>query len=415
MADLVLLEGDDLVTGTIVMVLVVLLVLGVLGVLERRRNQARLDRVPVRVSVNGSRGKSTVTRLLTGALTAGGHRTLGKVTGTMPTLLLGWSGEEIDVRRRPEGPNIGEQRLVTQRADREHADAMVIECMAVDPEYQLTFHRDLLDANLLVICNALDDHLDEMGPTIDDVAEVFAASIPAGGTVVVVPDRHTELYRRVADERGARLVVADPQAVTESHLSGFEHLVFADHVALVLAVTRELGIDDTAALRGMRRAPVDPYATRVVAVGDPVEPAFFVNGFAANDPASTLAVWDHLRTRALPCHALTVIVHCREDRVSRTELFATDVLPRLPIDTLVVTGELTRPVLDAVASGSIDVRRVADLTGRPSTDAVEVLVDQLTDRIVYGVGNLHGGGAELVAALEALSVEVEPSATRGAA
>ncbi|GGI06969.1 poly-gamma-glutamate synthase PgsB [Egicoccus halophilus] len=410
MADFVLLSGDDAVTFTVAAALLLLLVL---GVLERRRNRRSLDAVPVRISVNGSRGKSTITRLLLGALSAGGRRTVGKTTGTEPKILLGWSGEEVDLERRPEGPNISEQRLVNRRAADERADAMVVECMAVDPEYQLTFHRDLMEVNLLVICNALQDHLDVMGPTVDDVADVFAQSIPTDGTVVVVPDDYTELYRRVATERGSQLLVADPSAVTEEQLAGFDHLVLDEHVAVALAVTRSLGIDDEVALRGMHEAPVDRYAMRILPVGDPQEPAYFVNGFAVNDPTSTLAVWDHLQERALPSGELTVIVHCRSDRVSRTELFATDVLPKLPIDTLVITGEQTRAILDAVAAGTIDVDDVVDLTDRPPTDAVDKLRDRLSGQIVYGIGNLHGGATELIAAIEDLAVD--PSPTRGAA
>ncbi|MFA9430707.1 poly-gamma-glutamate synthase PgsB [Egicoccus sp. AB-alg2] len=410
MEDLPLSSSDDVVTIVVAAGLVLLLLL---GLWERRRNQARLDRVPLRISINGSRGKSTVTRLLTGALAEGGLRPLGKTTGTEPKLLFGWNGTEEDVRRRPEGPNIGEQRQVTRRAVREGADAMVIECMAVDPEYQLTFHRDLLDVNLLVICNALDDHLDEMGPTVEDVAEVLAESIPAGQTVVVTPERHLDTYRRVADERGAKLLVAEPEAVTEDQLAGYGYLVLPDHVALVLAITRELGIPDEAALRGMRAAPSDPFAMRITPVGDPDEPAWFVNGFAANDPTSTLAVWEHIHDRALPSDELTVIVNCRADRMGRTQLFATDVLPHLPIDTLVVTGEQTRPILRAAESGAIGAGDVRDLTGQDAEQVIQALDGQLTRRIVYGVGNLHGGGAELVAALERLAID--PTTDRGVA
>jgi gamma-polyglutamate synthase len=282
--------------------------------------------------------------------------------------------------------------------------------MAVDPEYQLTFHREMVDVNLLVVCNALADHLDAMGPTVADVAEVFAASIPAGGTVVATPEPHLPTYQRTADERGATLLVADPAEVDEDLLRGFGHLVLAEHLALVLAVTRSLGIPDADALRGMREAPVDPYAMRITPIGDPETPAAFVNGFAANDPASTLAVWEHLEDRVPTTDGVTVIVNCRSDRVERTELFATDVLPHLPIDTLVVAGEGTRPILRAVDRGELEVGELLDLTGASADDVVGSLNGSVSGGgVVYGVGNLHGGGVELVAALEALAVDPPPA------
>ncbi|MGM0618414.1 MAG: poly-gamma-glutamate synthase PgsB [Actinomycetota bacterium] len=394
--------SDD---AVLVVVLIASLLLLAAGSIERRRHRSRLRQLPLRISVNGSRGKSTVTRLLTGALAAGGYRPLGKATGTEPKLLVGWSGEEEDLRRRPEGPNIGEQLRVVGRAVELGADVLVTECMAVKPEYQLAFHEDLVDVNLLVICNALDDHLDEMGPTAADVAEVFAASIPRGGTVVVTPEPHLDTYLEVAADRNATVLVADPGTVAERELREHGHLVLAEHVALVLAVTRELGIDDETALVGMLDAPVDPFAMRVTPVGDPAEPAYFVNGFAANDPSSTLALWQHLQARSLDADRLTVIVNCRGDRIERTELFATDVLPRLPIDTLVVTGEQTRPILRAVSQGEIAVDDLLDLTGGSAEDVVAAMNGSFRGQVIFGVGNLHGGGVQLVRAIEGLATD----------
>jgi gamma-polyglutamate synthase len=391
--------SDDLVLVILASSSVLVLIV---GIVERHRHRARLRTIELRISVNGSRGKSTVTRLLTSALAEGGYRPLGKTTGTEPKLLLGWIAEEEDIRRRPEGPNIGEQRDVVRRAVRAKADALVSECMAVVPEYQLTFHRDMVDVNLLVICNALEDHLDEMGPTVADVAEVFAASIPSEGKVVVTPEPHHETYLTVAEQRGTKVLMADPVDITEDMLEGFGYLVLPEHLALVFAVTRDLGIPDDVALRGMRKAPADPYAMRIVPIGDHQDPAFFVNGFAVNDPMSTLAVWEHIEARSLPSDSLTVIVNCRADRMDRTVQFASDVLPHLPIDTLVVTGEQTRPILKAASNG-MQVDQVLDLTGAPAERVVAALDGSLSRRVVYGVGNLHGGGVELVAALEQLT------------
>ncbi len=54
----------------------------VIGILEKRRHQKNIDALPVRVNINGIRGKSTVTRLTTGILIEAGYKTVGKTTGT---------------------------------------------------------------------------------------------------------------------------------------------------------------------------------------------------------------------------------------------------------------------------------------------------------------------------------------------
>lgn len=40
----------------------------IIGIIEKRRHQKNIDALPVRVNINGIRGKSTVTRLTTGIL-----------------------------------------------------------------------------------------------------------------------------------------------------------------------------------------------------------------------------------------------------------------------------------------------------------------------------------------------------------
>ena len=380
--------------------LAVVLLLGLLGAAERSRHRRNLAQVPLRISVNGSRGKSTVTRLLAGALAGGGYRPLAKTTGTEPRLVHGWSGEEHPVHRRPEGPNIGEHRMVMREAVRLGVDSVVVECMAVNPEYQATFHDDLLGADVLVITNVLDDHLDVMGPTAVDVADVFADAIPVQGRVVIAPGPHTERFCVAAERRGAKVLLADPAGVDASVLRSFDHLVFAEHVALALALTDHLGIARRRALEGMREAPADPFATRMLPVGDRDAPAVFVNAFPANDPVSTLAIWDHVLASGHPDEKLVVVMNCRDDRMERSRQFADEVLPALPIDTLVVVGDATQPVVRAVERGAIPHREFRDASGQAPHEAVAALDDELRDRVVLAVGNLHGAGTGVVRAFE---------------
>ena len=58
------------------------------GVWETRRHTRTLRQIPIRIHVNGTRGKSSVTRLIAGGLRAGGIRTVAKTTGTMARLIF---------------------------------------------------------------------------------------------------------------------------------------------------------------------------------------------------------------------------------------------------------------------------------------------------------------------------------------
>jgi hypothetical protein len=63
-----------------------------------------LDSISVRIHVNGTRGKSSVTRLIAGALREHGMRTFGKTPGTLPRMIMD-DGREYPIYR-PTGADV---------------------------------------------------------------------------------------------------------------------------------------------------------------------------------------------------------------------------------------------------------------------------------------------------------------------
>jgi len=68
------------------------------GLGEGLTHRRRLRRIPIRIHVNGTRGKSSVSRLIAAGLRAGGIRTCCKTTGTLPRMILP-DGSEYPVFR----------------------------------------------------------------------------------------------------------------------------------------------------------------------------------------------------------------------------------------------------------------------------------------------------------------------------
>ena len=153
--------------------------------------------------------------------------------------------------------------------------------------------------------------MDVLGPTLKEVAEAFAATIPHRGHLVITDGPYAPLFRRIAARRGTAVVTADPAAVDAAYLSRFDYTVFPDNAALALAVGQILGIDRETALQGMLKAQPDPGALRITAVGDSGNPAWLVNAFAANDAQSTLKIWERLQQDGYPVADPVVIMNCR--------------------------------------------------------------------------------------------------------
>src|SRR5207249_1144505 len=76
-----------------------------------------------------------------------------------------------------------EQARVVRAAAGLGAEALVIECMALQPYLQALSESRLIRATHAVITNARADHLEVMGPTEDDVAWALAATVPPYGRV----------------------------------------------------------------------------------------------------------------------------------------------------------------------------------------------------------------------------------------
>lgn len=186
-----------------------------------------------------------------------------KTTGTDARMIYWDTPEEKPIKRKPQGPNIGEQKEVMKETVERGANAIVSECMAVNPDYQIIFQEELLQANIGVIVNVLEDHMDVMGPTLDEIAEAFTATIPYNGHLVITDSEYTDFFKQIAKERNTKVIVADNSKITDEYLRQFEYMVFPDNASLALGVAQALGIDEETAFKGMLNAPPDPGAMRI--------------------------------------------------------------------------------------------------------------------------------------------------------
>ncbi len=292
------------------------LLLLVAGLVEQRSHHRRLLSIPERIVVNGIRGKSSITRLCAGALRGGGLRTVAKTTGTAARFVLP-DGTEEPIHRKFGLANIVEQIGIVRRAAAWRPDALVIECMAVLPDLQEINERKLVLSTICVISNVREDHVEEMGPTLDDVARSLARSIPAGGICVTAELERLHILREEADRRGCRLVAVDPGLVRDEEMERFRWITFKENVAIALAVAQLCGVGRAEAMAGMVAARPDPGTIAVETYVTDRGRIAFANVFAANDPESTLMNIELLRNRRMIPAPLTMVVNCRPDRIAR--------------------------------------------------------------------------------------------------
>ena len=372
------------------------------GALEQRRHLAALDAIPVRVLVNGIRGKSSITRLAAGALRGGGIRVVAKTTGTAARY-IDVGGVDHVIERPFEIANVIEQLGIVRRAAADRPDALVVECMAVQPELQELNQNRLIRSNIGVLSNVREDHLEEMGPNLDDVARSLSRGMPENGVCVTAEKDRYHILEEEARKKNCRLVYAGPEDVTDEEMGNFEYFTFKENVAISLAVAREVGIGREAALEGMWKAEPDPGVLKVGRHEVGGKLLRLANIFAANDPNSTVMNFRRLFEAGAIPPPVYVVINCRPDRVERNRQMG-QILPEFGAEKLFVVGHPARSAIASVPkSFSGKIVNLGGLNRKPGW-----LVNRMMEEIeedeasLVAIGNIHGQGEMILEHLEAV-------------
>lgn len=367
-----------------------------LGIAESVAHRRRLARIPTRIHVAGTRGKSSVTRLIAAGLRAGGVRCAAKTTGTLARMILP-DAREVPIFR-PRGPNIVEQTRVVALTESLGAEALVIECMALQPELHWLSENKLVRATHGVITNARADHLDVMGPGEEDVARCLAGMIPVKGTLITAERRHLGILREACEDRQTRLVTVDDDelaSVSDAMMAGFTHVEHRDNVALALKVLEELGVSAEAGLAGMWAGQPDPGALTEHEMDFFGRRIVFVNAFAANDPESTQGIWDKALKRHRDLDEVIAVFNLRADRPSRTHQLARETTFWHEADHVVLMGSGAYHFVREASAVGVGPERFVYADHDQLSEVFESIVE-LCNRsaLVVGMANIgeHGLG-----------------------
>lgn len=364
-------------------------------VVRHRRN---LRRVPIRIHVNGTRGKSSVTRLIAAGLREGGVRTVAKTTGTLPRLILPDGSEQPVVRNSR--ANVIEQRDVAAAAARLNAEVLVVECMALQPQLQWLCESKLVRATHGVITNAWADHLDVMGPDEEDVARALANMTPRGGKLFTAEKTHRNVLEHAAKDRRCRLVcidVAGVDEVSDDELEGFCYEEHKENIAIALRVCDDLGVDRATALRGMQKCEPDPGAMTTHEIEFFGRWITFVNAFAANDPCATEKAWRRALSNCPPAGKRIALFNCRADRPDRSVQLARACIGWPQADHYVLIGTGTNVFARAALRAGLDPRRLVRAEQIGASELFELVVDLAGPvALVVGMGNIGDQGLDIV-------------------
>ena len=382
----------------IVVLIATLAVLVGAGLIEYLLLARSRSKIRIRIHVNGTRGKSSVTRLIASALREAGMRTFAKTTGTLPRMIYP-DGSELPVQRINKA-NIIEQRTTINQAATEGAEALVLECMALQPLLQSISELRIVQSTHTVITNARPDHLDVMGPDARAVTKALCGMVTRQGVVLTAERDNLDVIEAACKDRGSKLVAvteSDVAAITKAELKPFRYTEHAENVALSLAVCASIGIPRDVALRGMHKTAPDPGALTAHRLSFFGKRLLFYNGFAANDPVSTGRLWQYALDESPDYKTKIAVFNCRSDRADRSVQLAEALCTWHPPHWAVLMGTGTQVFARFATRNGFDPGRVVFVEGY----RVEEIFERLLElgggsAMLMGMGNIGGQGLDVV-------------------
>ena len=320
------------------------------------------------IHVNGIRGKTSVCRLIDAHLRGAGYRVFTKTTGSTPCY-IDVAGEEHEISRH--GPaNIGEQLSMIRKAQREKAEVLILECMAVQPELQSLSQQSIVKGNLNVITNVRYDHIFEMGQSLEEIAESLSGTIPSKGVLFTADEAFFPFFQKKCEERG-----------TEAVLCRQGEYAAGENEAIACAVGERLGVPPETFPEHIGGYREDFGAQKLYKT----EKGEFLNLFSANDPQSTRMLLDRYFSDS---SRVVFLLNNRADRPDRLLLFIRYFFKDLPYGKVLVMGEARHLACRLLRRGGISrVEGVASWREALEKAEGEPLV---------GIGNIKGQAYDMI-------------------
>ncbi|MFQ6109344.1 MAG: poly-gamma-glutamate synthase PgsB [Candidatus Aminicenantales bacterium] len=369
--------------------------------IERFSIGRKLRRIPLRICVAGTRGKSSVTRFIASCLREKGLCVLAKTTGSRPTLILP-DGSEEELKRRGL-PSILEQKSLLQHAIRLGADVLVCEVMSIRPESGCAETIQIVQPKIIAFTNIRLDHMAQMGSSKEKMAEVFASWIPDGSTVFIPEKECFPVFLKVSRASKSALIRVSEEAFGKisALAKEFPFFEWRENISLALAVAEHLGVERNRALQGMARSNPDFGSLKIWKVDWSAPPCSLecVSCFSANEPESTGEALSFLEERKFfDGKTVLGLLNLRKDRGDRTLQWLRAVRDgaAFPVFRKIFLAGLHARAFRRKLRGTKRDDVVVLKSRSPEGIMSQILKEEEGRCVVVGMGNIGGTGRDLV-------------------
>ncbi len=371
---------------------------------ESKIHNQQVNRIPLRISVSGTRGKSSIVRTLASVFRAHGIAVLAKTTGSEAMYILP-DGTTEKIRRKGL-TTILEQKKLIFKALQLDASCIITEIMSIHPENHQVETQKLIKPCLTLFSNFRADHTDVVGELIKEISELFVNDVFPDSTVIIPESEINEdIINGMRARRAAEVIAKEgisneltlPETVSRKHIR--------TNLDLVVTAARHHGIPDATIVKGIIDAQLDIGQLGIFRIDVPERKIWFVNAFAANDPLSTLQLIAKTREILAPETdsetGIIGLLSLRADRGERSKQWLSFLQAKGKdsfshqdqFSHLYVAGSHSRIFERKLKN----CERLTDLN--PEKITRRIIESSTGDIIVFGMVNIHGLGEGILKSL----------------
>ena len=279
---------------------------------EVREFKKKIEKVPLRIVVEGTRGKSSTTMMVAEMMRNLGRKTLAKVTGENPIIIAG--GIVMPFYRFNDSVVL-DYELVPGINSFEF-DSLVFENQAISPYTMQYFHK-VIDPTHVLIPNIRLDHIESLGTGLIEIAENFCHNYYVHKSRVevfyiepikTVHDVVYPLLKETAEDIPEIVTLHDvPVPIQYQNLPGAENILLSTYF---IKQNFGVAIDETKYIQRLEN-------NLVIRIG--TDGIRYLNLAKVNDPSSFLAMMEYSLGRT--DDEIILVGYFRKDRAGRNHLF----------------------------------------------------------------------------------------------
>lgn len=347
------------------------------GLLENYLNYRNLKKIPIRILVNGTRGKTTVTRLIATTFQSYGIETIARTTGSQ-ALILEKDGNITSFKRK-RGSRITELIPFVKYCSKNNVKCIVIECNALREENQKIISEKIIKPTHIIITNNYVDHIAEIGNSIEKTTYTLSQCVIEGSKLFVNEEFNLSYIPKNIEVT---------KSSKKENLCNYNDYVkqFPENLFLTIAFIKEFNIPLSFLEKASNKLKKDIGMHRKFTCK---KGSLFLPLFSVNDITSFNSII--IRTNLSNFDSINFIFNNRKDREYRIKEFSSYLSNFNFPYNLYIIGENCKKASRIFSKKSPNTKIISEIK------ELSYIMNESNDKTIYiGIGNIKNQGIELI-------------------